>query len=378
MSPKKKPRSAKGKPTARRAGGTQPKPSGPRRSAREDQDLGQLGEMELLSLVCNYFCQGRTPSEIAGLMKNKHTLDMSRERPYQLIAHAATNGWLRFRPPREYSLGEHIRDRYGWLHDAHVVQTAVAGDVAREGAEMLLDVLRNHFTDREAHVGFSGGSAMRQLAQHFAESLRRPTQRLPRKIVFHALVAGFDVFDPPTDPNAFFTYFVKDPAMQVDTAFVGLHAPAVVEPEQLPKLKRLEGIRQSYEHAGEIDIIVTSARDWRDKHSALRRYLEVAGQSLKDFKDAGAIGDILWRPIGSDGPVEIESKLRAMTVMELSDVHKFVEAGKRVLLVAGPCSRCYSPKTDIVKTVLGQKKKLITHLVIDSRCAREVLDGTGD
>ncbi len=46
---------------------------------------------------------------------------------------------------------------------------------------------------------------------------------------------------------------------------------------------------------------------------------------------------------------------------------------KRVLLVAGPCHRCHAPKTEVVRVILGQQDRLITHLVTDSRCAREVL-----
>jgi len=218
---------------------------------------------------------------------------------------------------------------------------------------------------------------MRKLARHFAELLRQPNDNLPKQIVFHALVAGFDIYEPTTDPNAFFTYFVKDPAMQVETKFVGLHAPAVVETKQYPKLRALDGIKQAFDRVNEINIIVTSASRWKDKHSVLKQYMKLSGEPLEKFEKTDGVGDVLWRPIGPDGPIEVETKIRAMTIMELRDLSRFVSQGKRVLLVAGPCGLCHEPKTELVDTILKQKEQLITHLVIDSACARGVLSAVG-
>jgi DNA-binding transcriptional regulator LsrR (DeoR family) len=44
-----------------------------------------------------------------------------------------------------------------------------------------------------------------------------------------------------------------------------------------------------------------------------------------------------------------------------------------VLLVAGPCHKCHKSKAKVVKAILDQQDHLITHLVTDSRCARQVL-----
>ena len=62
-----------------------------------------------------------------------------------------------------------------------------------------------------------------------------------------------------------------------------------------------------------------------------------------------------------------------MTVMRLSGLHDLIKKQKHVLLVAGPCHRCHSPKTKVVKAILDQPQRLITHLVTDSRCARQLV-----
>ncbi len=237
---------------------------------------------------------------------------------------------------------------------------------------MLIELLQQHYAGKIAHVGFSGGVSMRTLAARAAQLLREPIDHLPKEIVFHAMVAGFDVTAPTTDPNAFFTYFVRDPAMKVETSFVGLHAPALVAPRLLKELRRQPGIKEAYQRKHEINVIVTGASCLHDEHSALRRRLEVAGEPMDALEKTGWAGDILWEPIGLDGPIELKSELRPMTLLSLSEVSKKVADNTHVILVAGPCSICHTPKTEIVRVVLEQEQRLITHLACDSRCGREL------
>jgi DNA-binding transcriptional regulator LsrR (DeoR family) len=100
--------------------------------------------------------------------------------------------------------------------------------------------------------------------------------------------------------------------------------------------------------------------------------MALAGESVDDLERAGCKGDILWQPIGADGPSEPNSKIRAMTVMKLEQVSELVTQNKQVLLVAGPCHKCHTPKTNVVKAILDQRARLITHLVTDSLCARAI------
>ncbi|MEI6971240.1 MAG: hypothetical protein WCL44_06945 [bacterium] len=335
---------------------------------------GGLDQMEVLSAVCKHFCRGNTASEIVRALRAEGIEDIRREDPYQFISYAASRGWIKFVAPHEHSLREQIKKRCGWLKDVEVVHSSVSEDVAYHAAAMLVEMLQQcGLSKKEVHIGFAGGHAMRKLAWALAQLLREPTDGLPETVVFHSMVAGFDVYDPTTDPNAFFTYFLPDPALQVKTGFVGLHAPAVVRTRQFAGLKELEGIEECYAARKDLDIIVTSASIWSDQHCLLRQYMEKSKNSLIALKEAGCIGDLLWRPLAKSGPIEIETEIRAMTLMELGDLPGFIAAGKQVLLALGPCSGCGMPKGEILDAILGMRPPLITHLVVDSLSARGLM-----
>ena len=357
---------------ARRRGTT--RATRPAKREKRDEPTGEMTEEEALATTCGYICgEGLNANEVKDRLEQEHGVLVTREKPYEYFQKAASRGWVRFAPPQENAIQGHFKAAYPWLQDAAVVKTFRTEDVAYRGAEMLLKLLQQHYAGKEVHIGFSGGVALRTLAQRFAELLREPGSELPSKIVFHALVAGFDVSDPATDPNAFFTYFVGDPIMPFETDFVALHAPAMVQAGFEKKLRGLPVIKEAYDRASEIDIIVTSTSDWTDDHSMLRHYMAVAGESVDKLERAGCIGDILWQPIKADGPFELDSKIRAMTIMRLAQVSELVAQDKQVLLVAGPCHRCHAPKTNVVKAILHQPNRLITHMVTDSRCARAML-----
>jgi DNA-binding transcriptional regulator LsrR (DeoR family) len=347
--------------------------SGQANGKHPDEEVPTMDEHEKLVTVCGLFCdEGLNATEIQKRMWDEHSVEMTREKPYSYFQKAARQGWISLKLPQSDTLQRQIRDAHPWLHDVSVVQTGRSEDVSYRGAKMLLELLQQHYADREVHIGFSGGSSLRMLARRFAELLREPARHLPRKIVFHALVAGFDVNDPTTDPNAFFTHFVGDPAMPFETSFVALHSPAMVEDEFEEKLRKLPAIKESFERASEIHIIVTSTSCWKDEHSMLRHYMHVAGESVQELEKEGCLGDLLWQPLGSAGPFELKTTIRAMTIMRLSKLSDLVRDGKRVLLVAGPCATCHRPKAEVVKAILDQEERLITHLVTDSRCARAV------
>ena len=66
-------------------------------------------------------------------------------------------------------------------------------------------------------------------------------------------------------------------------------------------------------------------------HSMLLDYMKNSPPSLRKLKEAGYCGDMLWRPLGPDGPIEIETQIRAMTLIELSHLRDFIQQGKPVL-----------------------------------------------
>ena len=348
---------------------------------RLDHGRGGMDETEVLSAVCKYFCDGHTPSQIAALMAEKHHIvDMKRPEPYQILSRAARLRRLHFSAPTEFVLKDRIRDRCPWLHDVDVVHTGVFTPIADHVALMLSRVLQRRAAEGqdEVHVGLAGGHALRKVCRAFARLLRQRPPGLPKRLVFHAMAAGFDVEDPMTAPTTFSAYFAEDEdvEMPVETRFVGLYAPTLVEADEIERVRSLKGIEESFSRASDLDVIVTSASLWSDEHSLLRTYLEAKSPaSLQALRKRGCIGDILWRPLSKQGPIEIkEEKMKAMTVMGLSQFPEFIKKGNQVLLVLGPCGECHTPKTDMLEAVLAMKPSLITHLVTDSRAARDVLD----
>ena len=331
-----------------------------------------LSSPELRSAVLKHFCQGRTMAEICDLVGADFKIDLKRERPYKIISNAAAKGLLHYRAPPEADLRDKLQSAYGL--DIEVVHTAVTEDVAAKGAEVLLRMVRNvPWPDDEVHIGISGGRAMRDLVREFATLLHQPMDGLPESLVIHSMVAGFDPFDCSTDPNVYVSYFDNQQPLQVKPRFVALHAPPLVKSKVLESLKNLAGIKEAYDLRGELDIIVTSASEWPHEHSALYRYMGRSEKSLKKLQDAGCVGDMLWRPIGVDGPIEVQTEIRAMTLMELSEFPAFIQQRKQVLLVLGPCTHCMEPKPGVLKTILNLKPQLVTQVVVDSRSARQIV-----
>jgi DNA-binding transcriptional regulator LsrR (DeoR family) len=262
-----------------------------------------------------------------------------------------------------------------------VVRTTIATDVARETARLLLRLVREcHLEDKkrnEVHIGFAAGLSMREVAQVFAKLLTYPEPDLPENIAFHALVAGHDPRDPTTDPNAFFTFFLTPPSITIKPSFMGLHAPAMVPWQEIKKLRSTPEIREAYDAAKQLDIVVTSGSDWNDEHSALRFCMERSQSSMTTLRNLGVIGDMLWRPISERGPILQRTAVRALTVLELSDLPTLIRKKKRVLLMLGPCAVCHHPKGRLLKGILSHEEQLASHLVVDSGTALELLREIG-
>jgi DNA-binding transcriptional regulator LsrR (DeoR family) len=335
----------------------------------------ELDRLEQLSVVCEYVCKGLRLSDVAKKISVEYSTSLSRESTYPMLTEAALKGWLRYVPPPENLLTQRIKQQYSWLRETMVVHTCQFEDVAYHGAEMLITLLKHMKspTKKTIHIGFSGGHAMRRLAQILAKLLSESDADLPEKLVLHALVAGFEVLEPTTDPNTFFTLFHTEAVLGPKCEFVGLHAPTVVKASQYKGLRSLQGIKESFDQVDKLDIIVTSAANWADEHSTFRKRMRTSPACFKMLDEANCVGDMLWLPLGPDGPLTVNTKIRAMTLVELAQLPGFINDGKHVVLVLGPCAGCQKTKADTLRAVLASKDRLISHLVVDSRSARELL-----
>ena len=333
-----------------------------------------LDKAEQMSVVCRLFCDGLKLSQIAKKISQDYRTDFKRESTYPIIADAVKKEWIRYIPPPASMLEIKLKEMYDWLK-IQVIHTSQSKDVAYHGAKMLIEMLKDFKQQnrKEVHLGFAGGHAMRKLTQLFASMLSQSNGTIPKKLVLHAIVAGFDVYEPTTDPNTFFTLFQTANPAGIEFSFVGLHTPPVVFGSQYKKLRMAEGIKESYDEAKKIDIIITSATNWSDKDSTFRKYMEKSKDCFDLLESSNCIGDMLWQPIGPREPIDLKTKIRAMTLWELSQIPDLIKKGKRVVLFLAACSKCGQPKSEVLRAILNQKNRLITHLVADSRSVRGIL-----
>lgn len=343
-----------------------------------DRNWGDLSRDEVLSAVCKYFTRGHSPAEIVNLVKASHKVTLTREDPYRLVSYASQRGWLAFHAPVDYELTERFKEQYSWLDKVVVVRTSVADDISYHVAAVLRDLMLEMCRGKkEFHLGLTGGNTLRKASRHFATMLKEPHEDLPENLVLHAMVGGFTYKEnfKPTDANSFFSYFAGEPGIKVNTSFVGLHAPGIVPPKLIEQLKALHYIKAAYERVDQIQVILTSAGGhWRRKHSIMYDlFQQWSPNSLESLNDANVIGDIMWRPLNEDGPVDVQTEMRAMTLVELGDLPRMIKAGKKVILHLGPCGNCGGPKTEVLSAILHSRQQLITHLVCDSRSAKGLL-----
>jgi DNA-binding transcriptional regulator LsrR (DeoR family) len=348
-----------------------------RRQAEDEPEM--FRHDELVAAVCKYICRGMTATQVREIVKEKLGIVLNREQPYRLLSFAGQRGWLSFQAPLSYEDAEQLKNRYPWLKEVKVVRTGVSDDISFRVAEMLLErvcrLSESRGPDRAVHIGFAGGRSLRKTARIFAEMLRQPRQNLPKSLVFHAIVAGFVITDPSTDPNNFFTYFAAESALQVQASFVGLPAPGIIDSDEIDELRTISYMREAFDGVRDIDIIVTSAGGhWQEGHSSFYAMLKKgSADTVKKLDEAKCIGDMMWRPLGKNGLLDVRTPKRTMTLLEPRDLPGFVRRNKTVILLLGPCGSCGRPKGDVLAAILSQKN-LITHLVADSRSVKQLLD----
>jgi DNA-binding transcriptional regulator LsrR (DeoR family) len=338
----------------------------------------ELDRMEKFAAVCRLFCRGLTVHEIREEMAVKFG-PIRREEPYTILSYAAARGWLEFRAPHHLEFGQTLREYYPGLADVDVAWSPMTEDVAQRAAQMLLRIVtqkvRSNPRKRECvRIGFAGGVALAHLARAFSDLLCRPTDGLPKTIVFHSVVAGFDPKDPFTDPNALFTYFTNRPFIQVSVEFLGLHAPAIVGASDESHFLGQREIKAAHDEAKKLDIIVTSGSDWKDEHSLLATEMrENDPKGFEKLRQLDVEGDLMWQPLAASGQIDAPTDRRALTMKKLAELPDFIQQGGSVLLMITPCAGCNEPKGRITRVILDLRIPFITHLVMDSLSAAEIV-----
>jgi DNA-binding transcriptional regulator LsrR (DeoR family) len=338
-----------------------------KRRRRRLQDM--VENYELVSLICHLHVSGATVKEILQEVKDKfRRVEMKREDPSWITRWAARQGWLTFRPPHHEAYRQQIRELWPQLMDAEVVSSTEVEVVAREGAKMLIRMLRKLSATKDTvHVGVAGGHTIRAVMRALAAEMVEPISNMPKVVHFHAMAAGFDPDDPSTDPNAFVTFF-DNRLVPTEIRFTGLSAPALVSPETFEKLKDFEDIKDAFESVKNIDVFLTSGTSWHGD-GVLRKRMGESDQAILVSKNV--VGDIHWRPISRQGPITEETARRAFTLVELEQIIEFVKEGKQVLLTLAPCGSCGELKGNLMRCILDQQ--IATHVVFDTRSAGQML-----
>ncbi len=297
--------------------------------------------------------------------------EMSREKVYELIREARQRKFFQIVPPLEDELRKRLEGRYpGEFQVAHITELDHLAVSAARVVANLIERLHREGRD-EVHVGLGAGQTSQLVARHLAVLLRA-AQQLP-KLVFHALTSGFHVTEPHTAPVSFFGFFEAIPA---EISYVSLFAPAIANTEEWAKMRGRIGVKESFEQAGKIDIVLTSLGSPTHGHGDFYDFMRMGPQEGFDaLRGGGWIGDVQYRPYSATGPILIDAQVRAVTLFELQDlVQLAARPDKHVVLVAGPCSVCKKSRADaILPLLLEPSLKVWKMIVTDVGTARELL-----
>lgn len=353
-----------------------------------------MDDLELLLLICSLFCRGHKPSEIRDILARDYGIQRTQQSIHPKLQIGALNGYISFTPPINEKLTDELKARYGNVLQGISVSAAptidgVAFHAARQVGRLIRAVYAEKCRDasrantKGVHLGLSGGWTLRLLCESFAKYLVETFVNgddseleaygpFPEVLHLHAMVAGFDPFDPTTEPNAMFTHLHLGNQVPMQMKFVGFNAPPVVRRDQFEQVKSLPQIATSYDQADEIEIAITSMGAWTDPDCMLRKCMQQFPDDFARMEKAGVIGDLMWRPFGPKGPLNGVTDVRTMSVMDLRGLTRLIAKGGKVVLVVGRTRR-HKSKADVLKQLLAYDQPLVSHLVVDALTAKELL-----
>jgi len=340
--------------------------------------------------------RGAAAAVAAWLKEEWGRTDLTREKVYPLFWEASRRGFLLLQAPPEKQLADRVREKFGLQpHNGQLTVVNVRGEsaalhVTSRAADLIVDLIERVSREKNAklpkgsppasvHLGMGAGFAAMLVAKRLAQKVNTDGDCPP--LVLHSLTGGgFLVNEPQKSPTTYMSYFDQTVAK---VSYVALFTETVVDNSDYERHKMNPGIRLPFERRDEIDIVVTSLAAADHEHGLLGSYLShLAEQKLLDknlrqeMRDAGWVGDVQFRPYSADGPLENVCPVRAVTLFELDELVKLAKSGnKYVVLVAGPCGECGTPKAQALKPLLANDKlRLWSHLVTDAGTATELLD----
>ncbi|MGE0374825.1 MAG: hypothetical protein AB7I48_15375 [Planctomycetaceae bacterium] len=333
------------------------------------------------------FCNGISqPKEVHSQIKSGFPkLPQDKITPHfywDLVRLAAKERLFHHEPKTGLELADKLLKAATWLQNKlTIVNTASLDVLTFVAAQRLVELIRDKAaldgSRGTVHVGFAGGRTLRLLAEKTAQLLSEPHASNPKTLVFHAMVAGFDEDDFDLDPNSFINCFLNREST-IDIRLVRLPMPGIVSNDEYNKLIQMKSIRRVLDSAKDIQIVVTSGSLLSDQSSTTAAFFEHLAESSvsqtvvtkiqKSYEKAQVVGDLLWQPVGRNGPVEIGTEYRVATLMSLTELQEFMstDPDRRVLLVLGRSGISGMPKSALLETLAKIQPKLFTDLVVDT------------
>jgi putative sugar-binding domain-containing protein len=349
--------------------------------------MASLKDNHLSGLICTMLTEGLDTAEIREVLRNKHKIWISPNAVYRHFKKEAKRGRFSYNPPAHEALRTDVMKCFPGLH-VEVVDTTDTKAVTKRGAEMLGLIVKETRAEKLAkgeegsvHMGLSGGQTLRLLSEHFSEHLVQTYGNLdgklpkdfPPELHLHALVAGLDVRDPTIEPNAMFTHLHLTNRVPIEMKFVGWSSPLAVTPEAYDLMMRVPSTETSIREAQKIDIVVTGMGVWEDSNCILHRCMSPSPKAMEQLRKAGVRGDLMCQPICKDGPILKPTAIQTMTALKLLDLSRLIHKKGKVLLAVGPC-QSGKTKAEVLRLILSFKTKLVTHLVLDSKTAKELVE----
>lgn len=377
----------------------------------------RLGQKEVFFVADAFITHGRNTEWIAKEFKPRFGQNLHRTQVYDVIREAVRRDYIQLVGPRDELLTERMLDRFV---RSRIMRSAATGrgaaassppggrkekviEVISQGAEISLvhvavaaaslvfrvlnatyeklvaEARKSRPGSEDAvavHVGFGGGGTTNLVARHLAELLR--SAMTPPRLVLHALTSGFNVSEPENAPGSFFSRFQG----LANVSFRGLFAPAYVKAEDWDKTLELVGVRESFAEKHTLHVIITALASARDPHGELNRFMELnadlGGQTRRILDgEEGRVGDVMYRPFSTRGPITRQVGIRAVTLFEPAELVTFAaQENRAVILVAGPCADkgCRRSRSDALLPLLREPSLDVwSHLVTDDITALECL-----
>ena len=347
-------------------------------------------DTDLMTWVCTYLAEGVPPAkEISQKILDEHEYKISYSRVYKYLTKAAQLRWFHMSVPINWSLSDKIKSLYPYLERVEVVNSDMFNPVAGRGAKMIFELLRGFhvaFKDKDGvHIGIAGGHMLNRTCGRLGQTLleafnlnsKKAMKELPRELHIHSMVAGFDACEPMTDPNTMMAIIDRDVPLKFN--YVALHARGIVESDRYETIRRDTAVKEAFRRKKQLQMIVTGLGSWSDENDTFRKRMSDSKKSMIKLERHGIVGNMMYRPIGPNGPIETETEKRALTLMELSEFPQFIANNGKVVLLCGPCFNggC---RSNVLKTILDQPNlhpekpsQLVSHVVIDRQTAFELV-----